>query len=174
MTRGKLPTIPLAPRLFLAGCWGGICAAFLAAPVLAAKGHRWAGGLLYSLFSPVCHQVPARSFALYGHPCAVCHRCAGIYAGLLLASLLPYEIAFVTRDPRRRRWWAAGALAPLLLDTLLPFAGVWTNTADSRFMTGLAFGAMLGSLLAPAVAELLNETPWSRRRLGAGAPGGLS
>ena len=174
MKRGTLPAIPLAPRLLLPFLWGGVCASFLAAPLLAANGHRLAAALLYSLFSPVCHQDPARSFALCSLPWAVCHRCAGIYAGLLLVSLLPFEIAFVTRDPRARRLWVAGASAPMLLDALLPLAGVWTSNAVSRFVTGLLFGAMLSSLLAAAVTELINEAPWRRKRLDAGALGGPS
>jgi len=55
---------------------------------------------------------------------------------------------------------ALGTL-PLLMDALLPFTGIWTNTPWSRFATGFAFGAMLSSLLVPGVSELLTQ---SRRR----------
>src|SRR6056297_1218175 len=34
-------------------------------------------------FQHLCHQLPGRSFEVGGVPLAVCHRCVGIYAGLL-------------------------------------------------------------------------------------------
>jgi len=103
MNLGSLRTIPVAPRLFLAALWGIICSAILAAPLLATFGHLLPAALLYSSFSPVCHQDPGRSFELLGHQLAVCHRCSGIYFGLFLASL-----GFRTIDQAVCEWTPVG------------------------------------------------------------------
>jgi hypothetical protein len=54
------------------------------------------------------------------------------------------------------------ASIPLLLDALLPCAGLWTNTYLCRFFTGLLFGSLISSLLVRGVAEFLNEALWRR------------
>lgn len=166
-------TIPRALRAFLALFWGGVCAGFLAAPLLEALGHSPAAAFLYALFSPVCHQNPERSFSLFGHPWAVCHRCSGIYLGLFLASFLPFELGIV-RSPNLRRLWVACATAPMLFDVFLQLTGIWSGGPASRFATGLVFGAMLSSLLAPGLVDFLKQPPWRRNRLNTGALGGLS
>jgi len=131
--------------------------AIVGAPLLAAHAHPRLAEFLYLFFSPVCHQMRQRSFALQGMSWAVCHRCAGIYFGLFAGSLLP------------RRWWASSfsverrricvllAAGPLLLDVVLPYAGLWNNSATSRFLTGFLFGTMLMTLLLPGAAEILYE-----------------
>ncbi len=165
--------IPPALRAILALLWGGVCAGILAAPALAARGHSLAAALLYSLFSPICHQSSARCFSLLGRQWAVCQRCSGIYFGLLVASFLPHELSII-REPRGRRIWVACATAPMLLDVFMQFTGFWAGTAACRFASGLLFGLMLSSLLAPALVESLQRAPWRRGHRDIGALGGLS
>lgn len=164
----------LAPRVILSLLWAGLCAAFLAAPLLRAMGYSQAAALLFALFSPVCHQDADRSFTLLGHQWAVCHRCSGIYFGLFLASLLPFRLTRILDAPQLRRLWVACAAAPILLDALGPFLGVWTNTPFSRLATGFVFGAMLSLLLSTALEEFIHEARWKRKRFDAGVLGGLS
>ena len=38
-------------------------------------------------FSTICHQMPERSFELWGHQAAACHRCLGLYAGFVVGLL---------------------------------------------------------------------------------------
>ncbi len=165
--------IPPALRALLALLWGGVCACILAAPALAARGHLLAAAFLYSLFSPICHQYSARCFSLFGRQWAVCHRCSGIYFGLLVASFLPYELSII-REPRRRRIWVACATAPMLLDVFMQLIGLWAGSATGRFTSGVLFGLMLSSLLAPALVEFLQQAPWRRGHRDIGALGGLS
>ncbi len=169
----RLRTTPHATGVWLAVFWGAICAGFLSAPLLQAYGNSDSAALLYSFFSSVCHQDPTRSFSLLGHACAVCHRCAGIYVGLFLVSLIPDLAGELILVPHRRRCWVACATAPMLLDVFLPLAGFWTSTAISRFVTGWLFGAMLASLLKPALAELLWEVARARGRLHGNPRGGM-
>ncbi len=133
-----------------------------AAPYFAAHGQPWAAVLLYAAFAPFCHQLPGRSFAWLGHPWAVCHRCAGIYAGLAAGVLLPRALLGRLLAVRARRAWALGAAVPLLFDSLLPAAGLWHNTAASRCASGALAGIMLGSVLVAGLAQL----PAEMRRAG--------
>src|SRR5687768_17707700 len=36
---------------------------------------------IYGGFAVVCHQLPERSYFIFGHKLAVCSRCTGLYAG---------------------------------------------------------------------------------------------
>jgi uncharacterized membrane protein len=146
-----------AARILIALLWGSLFLSVLAAPLLSAHGGEPAAMLLYFFFSPVCHQIPERSFLLSGHAWAVCHRCAGLYLGLFAAALLDHPL--IRRRPDQRRAWVLAAAIPLLLDALLPYAGFWDGTAFSRFATGLFFGYVSSSLLVLGVTEWLRETP---------------
>ncbi len=173
MKSNSLQTIPIVIRTSLLLFWGGVCAAFISAPLLEACGHFFAAGMFRAIFSLTCHQDAARSFTLLGHPWAVCQRCSGIYFGLFLFSPLPLQWNAVVRVPRYRRAWVMAATTPLLLDVLLPLAGLWINTPASRLVTGVIFGCMLSSLLAPALTEFMREAPWRRAGTGVHAQGGL-
>jgi uncharacterized membrane protein len=173
MKSHSLQTTPIVIRASLLFFWGGVCAAFISAPWLKACGHFFAASMFRAIFSLICHQDPARSFTLLGHPWAVCHRCSGIYFGLFLPSLLPLQWNAVVHLPRYRRAWVIAATTPLLLDVLLPLAGLWDNTPASRLVTGVIFGCMLSSLLASALAEFMHKAPWKRTGMGVHAQGGL-
>lgn len=161
------PTPACVARLALSGGLTLICLATAGAPWLADHARESAAWPLYLCFSFVCHQIPERSFSYHGHPWAVCHRCTGIYAGMLLATLLPPTLLAAASDLRRRRSWVLAASVPLWLDWTLPMIVGWRSSALSRFSTGLLFGLMLTSLLVPALAELL--ALGSRRRACAGS-----
>ncbi len=90
-------------RLLMAVLWGMICLMVFAAPFLAAHSHSLLSSFVYLFFSPVCHQLPARSFAMLGHPWGVCQRCAGMYLGLFTASLFFPRFCFETRMFRGSR-----------------------------------------------------------------------
>jgi uncharacterized membrane protein len=137
-----------------------ICALVFAAPFLESHGFHTPSFILYLLFSPVCHQIPGRSFSLFGYSLAVCHRCSGIYIGMFLGCFL--DIRVMHRYGRERRFWVLSAIAPIAIDVLAPFAGLWNNTAFSRFSTGLLFGIMISSLVVRGFAEFVQDAPWRR------------
>jgi hypothetical protein len=56
---------------------------------------------VYAVGSVVCHQLPERSFHLWGRQLPVCARCTGIYAGAALAVMFRWGKS-VFQDPRRR------------------------------------------------------------------------
>lgn len=149
----------------LAACMlGFLCAFILAPPVLLSTGHIAAASAVYFFFSPFCHQTAERSFIVLGFPLAVCHRCSGIYLGLLIGSLL--DSAWIHKSSASRRRWVLAATVPLALDALLPYCGLWTSTGGSRFITGLFFGILAAFLLVRGIEELLHEAPWRRFAFG--------
>ena len=148
----------LAAHLVLSLSWAVICSAIVAAPLLTAGSRPLEGGLMYLFFSHVCHQIPERSFFLHGHPLAVCHRCSGIYFGLLLGSMVSGKAFSGFLILPRRRWWVLACVAPLAVDALGPTVGFWTNSSLSRAVTGAVFGIMVSSLLHSAAAELFGSS----------------
>jgi uncharacterized membrane protein len=149
------PSVSFSVQLALAGIWGIVCLFILAAPILASHSHHGPAAVFYFSFSLICHQIQDRSFTIFGFPLAVCHRCFGIYVGLLLGTLFISQ--FIHRSPRSRRIWISSACVPLLFDHLAPYLGLWTSTAYSRYVTGLLFGFLVSSLLVRGVSELLTE-----------------
>jgi len=152
------PFSSLCIRFLIAGIWGVVCLLIVSAPYLAANSHNTAAAAVYFSFSGMCHQIQERSFFALGFPLAVCHRCFGIYFGLLLGALIPTN--FIHQSVQIRRIWVLAASMPLLLDFLLPHFGLWASTQYGRFTTGLLFGTVVSSLLVRGVIELLNEPFW--------------
>lgn len=89
------------------------------------------------VFRPACHQLAERSFAWGGNPFCVCHRCFGIYAGLMLGGLVA-ALGF-RADPGNRKLWIA-ATAPMLVHVvalnIFPAVDWWWM----RVGTGALFG----------------------------------
>jgi uncharacterized membrane protein len=148
--------------------WGGAAALMLllvglivAAPLAVAHGQELLGQAIYQSFSRVCHQLPERSFAVAGHPLAVCARCTGLYAGLAFGVLL-FPLARSLRSTETpARLWLFIAAAPTALDFLLGFLGVWPNTHFSRAATGALLGAVAAFFIVPGLVDL---SQMSRRR----------
>ena len=141
--------------------WGVLlaCLAWLAL-VLAPPFAMGYADLWRWLLHPVCHQIPERSFHLFGEPLAACHRCTGLYIGFTLGVLvwprLPALAARLQANPR----WVAVFFLPLLVD-----GAVVLNTPASRFATGLvaSFPVALLPLLALAQRRTgvpIQSSPW--------------
>jgi uncharacterized membrane protein len=140
-------------RFLVAVGWSLFCVLIIGAPILASRAYYAPATFIYLLFSNVCHQMPDRSFIFAGFPFAVCHRCSGIYLGLMLGAL--FKNPFLDHSTGIRRIWVLASTVPLIIDVLLPVAGLWTGSAASRFLTGLLFGTMLSGLLFQGIVELL-------------------
>jgi uncharacterized membrane protein len=147
-------------RTLLAAVWGMLCAAIAAAPWFASHSYHNVASALYLLFSGICHQIPERSFALFGYPLPVCHRCAGIYAGLFLGCFV--VLSGIHRHTGARRYLVLGSITALAMDALAPVAGLWNNSAFSRFSTGLLFGIVTSLLVVRGLEEFAQEFSWRR------------
>jgi uncharacterized membrane protein len=145
--------IVLIYGLMLAGIifWIG---AILLAPYLRSRGSGFAPWL-YACFSPLCHQIPSRSFRLFGQPLAVCARCFGIYAGFLAgAAAYPRIRGFSPpRLPDMRLFLALSA--PIAIDAAANLFGIWSLGNAPRFLTGLAWGTILPYFLMAGIGDLI-------------------
>lgn len=144
-------------------------AAIFLAPYLKSRGSPWQV-VIYALFSPVCHQIPARCFYLSGHPLAVCTRCLGVYVGSLIGlGLYPWVRRFGRLElPRIRCLMLLSA--PILVDTLGNFVKLWASPNLARFGTGLIWGPILPFYFVTGIAELVNalsQKPAQKSQAGA-------
>jgi uncharacterized membrane protein len=105
-------------------------------------------------FSNACHQIPERSFFLFGEPFAVCARCYGVYAGYA-AGTAAWFLFRGRRDlnaPRPAVF--AACLAPAAADFCLAHLGLFDSSNGLRMITGLAAGAAVPFYLLPGLREL--------------------
>jgi len=149
-----------------------------AAPVLMASGRSWLGQILYTVYSPLCHQLPERSFFLFGsqitytlqelehllgpdvplryigdpiigYKMAVCQRDIAVYAAMWLAGL-----AYVPLRQRLRplplKVFALLCL-PMAVDGFGQLLGLWDSTPWRRVTTGALFGVACIWLAYPHV-----------------------
>ena len=109
---------------------------------------------LYFCFSPVCHQIPGRSFSLFGYPMAVCARCLGIYSGFLAGlGLYPLLRGLArARLPRMKTFLALSL--PIVVDTAGNLFGLWASTNVLRLATGILWGSVLPFYFVTGLAEL--------------------
>jgi uncharacterized membrane protein len=129
----------------------------LLAPLSAAHQNNFLAPALYRAFGFVCHQIPARSFYLSGHPFAICARCFGLYTGFALGTILyPLLVRPINQTLPPARFWLIAALIPTALDFGLDFCGVHANTHFSRLLTGLLLGAVSAFYVIPGLVDLQN------------------
>jgi uncharacterized membrane protein len=142
--------------LYLATLAGGI--AWLGTAILAPFARSRASPLfpfLYACFSPVCHQIPERSFRLFGYPLAVCARCFGIYAGALGGLVVyPFRRGFENvRLPDLRLFIAVSA--PIVVDTAGNALRLWQTANGPRFIVGFVWGLILPFYFLTGLGELV-------------------
>jgi uncharacterized membrane protein len=123
-------------------------------PILAGSGYASAASPIYSFFGFLCHQIPERSFHIFGHQLAVCSRCFGVYCGLLFGLLIyPVWRSMDNIEPLPRVWLFL-SLIPITVDWSLTIFGIWENTHLSRFVTGSILGFACACYILPAVIEI--------------------
>ena len=137
------------------------------APVLAHAGHERLANLVHLICRPLCHQLPERSFFLYGeqwaysyeelsqvlggfvpsryaggpgvgYKVAVCQRCVAIHLTMLLAGILFAWMRSRLKALSVKRF--AVMIVPLAIDGLGQLFHLWTSTWWSRVLTGALFG----------------------------------
>lgn len=123
------------------------------------------------VYAPLCHQIDSRSVQHDSRPVAVCARCTGLYVGGLFGLLL--AAGFVVgrgRDPRPL--WFAVAVAPTLIDALLPRIG-WVGLPNGpRLLLALPAGLMIGVFLSIGIYDLITSRKSIRSR-GSSGPGAV-
>ena len=119
----------------------GIFALALYAPVIQnLKGYP-AGEEIYTLFSPICHQYPTRSFWIFDRPWALCARCSTAYLGIAIAAL----ISKVRFSFFKRAIIGFSLICFVAIDPILQLLGFYESNNLVRLITGLigGFGAFM-------------------------------
>jgi uncharacterized membrane protein len=112
---------------------------------------------LHTAYGRVCHQMPERSIHIWGAPMAVCARCFGVYAGFI-AGLIAYPFArSLDRTDGPPRMWLFIALAPVTIDFLGGYAGLFENTLASRAVTGFIAGAAGAFYTLPGLLSMASS-----------------
>ncbi len=144
------------PRLALV-TWSAIVVCAIVAAPLTASTARAEGWFLYQAFDLLCHQEPARSWHLEGYPLAVCARCFGVYAGLLLAAVTGLRLA-----PK-----AVGiTLALVAASWVAEFVGLVDMSNGIRCLTGLALGVSISAAVLACSPRTARQLAHSESRLG--------
>ena len=154
------------------------------APVLMDAGRSRGAGLIYAVYRPLCHQLPERSFFLFGqqptyvyhelshllggvvplryvgseaigYKVAVCQRCVAIYGTILLAGML-FGVLRRTLMPLPIKGFVL-LIAPMAIDGMGQLVGLWTSTWLTRLLTGALFGAACIWLAYPYVERGMRE-----------------
>lgn len=127
----------------------------LLAPILMAAGITGPSNLIYSAYRFACHQLPSRSYFIFGQQMAFCHRDTAIYASLFLAVIV---FGFVRQRVKPLPWPAYLAfIAPMALDGVTQLLGLRTSTWQLRTITGALFGIGSAWLALPYLEEAFQD-----------------
>ena len=139
-----------------------VVASTLAAPLLDGAGHAAAGWLRLA-YAPVCHQLADRSLEIAGYPLAVCARCFGLYLGGAIG-LSAAAFVFAGGARRLRPVWLAVAVAPSILDALMPWIGLSGLSNLPRLVLAVPAGFVAALFLAAGIADLFAAQKTERNR----------
>ena len=106
----------------------------------------------YLAGSVICHQLPARSFHLWGTQLPVCARCTGLYAAAPVGALVALLPAAGWGRPRRRAGdrlrQARAVLFVAALATVITVAGEVAGFAQPSDLARAVAAAPLGFIVA--------------------------
>jgi len=100
------------------------------------------GAAIYILNILLCHQLPERSFSLFGQYMGLCSRNLGLLLGSVFALLLS---PLNSKLPHflKSKVFALLSIVPLGIDGTAQLIGLWEGTNASRLTTGLLAGFVM-------------------------------
>jgi uncharacterized membrane protein len=132
------------------------------APVLMASGYTGPANLIYSAYQFACHQLPSRSYFIFGQQMAFCHRDTAIYTSLFLGIIV---FGLVGQRIKPLPWQAYLAfLVPMGVDGVTQLFGLRTSTWQLRTITGALFGIGSAWLILPYLEEAFQDIRRSAER----------
>ena len=112
---------------------------------------------VYFMGGVVCHQLPERSFFLWGSQMPVCARCAGIYVGAAVSALVAV-FSTARLKPSRSNGFALRHARRSLIISVLPTAATlayeWITGQTPSNWTRAAAGVPIGAVVAWIVCRL--------------------
>ncbi len=129
------------------------------APYLMHIGHPLPARMIYTVYSFLCHQLPERSYFIFGYQMAICQRCVAMYGSILLGGLL----FGLLRGGLRPLSWKVYILlnVPVAIDGVMQLVGLWESTWWLRTITGALFGISSVWLFYPYLEEGMREVQTS-------------
>ncbi|CAB3289280.1 conserved membrane protein of unknown function [Methanocaldococcus lauensis] len=112
---------------------------------------------LYTIYSPICHQLPQRSYFIFGYKMAVCARCFGIYTGFL-AGMIIYPFVKKLNDfklPHKK--YLIISLIPMVIDGTTQLIGLRESFNELRFITGFIAGFVVVYYILPIFLKILSK-----------------
>lgn len=94
--------------------------------------------ILSKFYSGVCHQHEIKLLEVFGIQSMVCSRCAGIYAGVLLLSLV---LLFINVKQKLNIKFLFLFAIPLILDVVFYNLGLYNYSKTLAFSSGIFFGS---------------------------------
>jgi uncharacterized membrane protein len=119
---------------------------------------------LYFFGHGFCHQLQVRSFESASLFFSACARDTGIYLGLAFSVLVAFVLYAKAKQkpaaiPPLRVLIVLGLLAlPMLFDGVTSYAGLRPTTNTIRYVTGFLMGISVGTLLAPFLLALRQDS----------------
>lgn len=126
-----------------------------AVPALMAAGLTWLATPLFGSYRLICHQLPYRSFFLFGYQMAMCERNVAIYGSMSLAGLL-FGLTRGRLRPLPWRWYLALSV-PIAVDGFTQLFGWRESTWELRAVTGTLFGVATVWLAYPHLERFAQD-----------------
>jgi uncharacterized membrane protein len=119
-----------------------LVAFFLAAmpfiiPLIASEGYSGLASWMYTSFGLMCHQMPERSFTIFGEQMALCHRMTSIYVASFVGGV-GYAIVRDRLPPLGFRPMLLMA-TPMAIDGFTQLFGLRESVWELRLLTGSIF-----------------------------------
>ncbi|MEX2425138.1 MAG: DUF2085 domain-containing protein [Thermomicrobiaceae bacterium] len=106
-------------------------------PFIAAQGFTGLASWMYTSFGLMCHQMPERTFTIFGEQMALCHRMTAIYVASL-AGGVGYAIVRDRLPPLGFRPMILMA-TPMAIDGFTQLFGLRESVWELRLLTGSLF-----------------------------------
>ncbi|AEF95942.1 DUF2085 domain-containing protein [Methanotorris igneus] len=119
---------------------------------------RWVSFFIYTIYSTICHQLPQRSYFIFGHKMAVCARCFGIYTGVLIGMLIYPFIKRLEDFKTPSKWYLIIALTPMAIDGTTQLIGLRESFNELRFITGFIAGFVGVFYILPVFLKILSKS----------------
>lgn len=119
---------------------------------------RHLGDAIFAAYSSTCHQLPERSWTIFGHQMAYCERDAAIYPAMFLSGVV---FALVRgrggRTPHLGWFMYLALIAPMAIDGFTQLFGLRESTWFLRTITGSLFGAATVWVAYPYLQKAVAE-----------------
>lgn len=120
------------------------------APILEVLGFDSIAHVIFGAYRVTCHQLPERSYFIFGHQVALCHRCTAIWSSFFIGGVL-FQFVRHRLQVMPFHWWIL-ALIPAGIDGGTQLVGPLYEIFPAWGLTGFAIGVWL-ILTAVLVAQ---------------------